>query len=244
MTIFLRPLSFTRNYSAYAAGSVLISCGNTKVICTASIEEKVPSFLKGKQQGWLTAEYSMLPSATHTRGSREAVKGKQSGRTQEIQRLIGRSLRSALDLGLLGERQILIDCDVIQADGGTRVASINGACLALCDALWQLKQQGLITHNPLKAWIGAISVGVVAGQNIIDLNYEQDSNCDTDMNLIMNEQKQIIEVQATAEQQPLPVEQFNQLLELGSNAIVDIIQLSKAQLSTEQLAFLQSDKQA
>src|SRR5450631_2449786 len=181
----LRPLSITRNFSRYAEGSVLIEAGDTRVICTASVDEGVPAFLKGKGQGWVTAEYGMLPRATNTRMRREAAEGKQSGRTQEIQRLIGRSLRAVVDLTALGERTLKIDCDVLQADGGTRCASITGACVAVADAIAWCKAKGLITGDPMRDHVAAVSVGVVDGAVVLDLDYAEDSNCDTDMNVVM-----------------------------------------------------------
>ena len=180
-----RDLRITRNFTCHAEGSVLIEVGNTRVLCTASVEEGVPPFLRGKGRGWVTAEYGMLPRSTHTRSAREAAKGKQTGRTQEIQRLIGRSLRSVTDLAALGERQITLDCDVLQADGGTRCASITGACVALHDALTGLVQRGLLPANPLRELVAAVSVGIHEGTPVLDLDYDEDSNCDTDMNVVM-----------------------------------------------------------
>jgi len=181
----LRPVRFTRRYTRHAEGSVLVEMGETRVLCTASVEEKVPSFLKGKGQGWITAEYGMLPRATHTRGAREAASGKQSGRTQEIQRLIGRSLRAVTDLALLGERQVSIDCDVLQADGGTRCASITGSMVALADAIGWLREKKLLARDPLRDFVAAVSVGIVGGEPVLDLDYAEDSSCDTDMNVVM-----------------------------------------------------------
>ncbi|HEX7559532.1 MAG TPA: ribonuclease PH, partial [Usitatibacter sp.] len=181
----LRPARFHRRYTRHAEGSVLVEMGHTQVLCTASVEEKVPPFLKGKGQGWVTAEYGMLPRATNTRGSREAAVGKQSGRTQEIQRLIGRSLRAVTDLAALGERQITIDCDVLQADGGTRCASITGAMVALADAIAWLRERQLLAQDPLRDFVAAVSVGIVAGEPALDLDYSEDSGCDTDMNVVM-----------------------------------------------------------
>ena len=195
----LRNIRITRDYTKHAEGSVLIECGDTKVICTASIEERVPGFLKGKGQGWRTAEYGMLPRSTHSRMDREAAKGKQSGRTQEIQRLIGRSLRAAFDLDAFGERTLQLDCDVIQADGGTRTASITGAMVAAYDAFTKLKARGMIETIPVKHFVAAISVGVYQGVPVLDLDYLEDSGCDTDMNVIMTDEGAFVEVQGTAE---------------------------------------------
>jgi len=181
----LRPIRVTRHYTRHAEGSVLIECGDTRVICTASVEEGVPSFLKGQGQGWLTAEYGMLPRATTTRGRREAAEGRQSGRTQEIQRLIGRSLRAIVDLPALGERTLRVDCDVIQADGGTRCAAITGSCVAVHDAIAWCRTQGLVSGEPLKEFVAAVSVGIVDGTPVLDLDYEEDADCDTDMNVVM-----------------------------------------------------------
>ncbi|HEX7403529.1 MAG TPA: ribonuclease PH, partial [Usitatibacter sp.] len=181
----LRPARFHRRYTRHAEGSVLVEMGHTQVLCTASVEEKVPPFLKGKGQGWVTAEYGMLPRATNTRTSREAATGKQSGRTQEIQRLIGRSLRAVTDLGALGERQVTIDCDVLQADGGTRCASITGAMVALADAIAWLRERQSLAQDPLRDFVAAVSVGIVAGEPVLDLDYAEDSGCDTDMNVVM-----------------------------------------------------------
>ncbi len=215
----LRPVSLQRRYTKHAEGSVLVSFGDTKVLCTASVEERVPGFLKGQGTGWVTAEYGMLPRSTHTRSDREAAKGKQSGRTQEIQRLIGRSLRAVMDLGMLGERTITIDCDVLQADGGTRTASITGACVALADALHGLKRDGLIAASPLKESVAAISVGIWRGVAVLDLDYVEDSACDTDMNVVMTDSGGIVELQGTAEGEPFSREQFDELLMLASRGI-------------------------
>lgn len=221
----MRPITITRNYTCHAEGSVLIEFGNTKVLCNASVVEGVPRFLKGKKQGWVTAEYGMLPRSTHDRMRREASSGKQSGRTLEIQRLIGRSLRAAIDLNLLGEYTIQVDCDVLQADGGTRTASISGACIALVDAVnWMLGKE-LIKHNPIKQMIGAISVGVVKGEVQLDLDYVEDSSCETDMNIVMNEAGGLIEVQGTAEDGSFSMDQLNQMLAYGSSGIEQIIAL-------------------
>jgi ribonuclease PH len=223
----LRQVSITRHYTKHAEGAVLVEFGDTKVICTASIDEKVPPFLKGKGQGWLTAEYGMLPRSTNTRMDREAAKGKQSGRTQEIQRLIGRSLRSAFDLHAFGERTLHLDCDVIQADGGTRTAAITGAMVAAYDAFSTLLTQEKITALPLKQFVAAISVGVYQGIPVLDLDYAEDSECDTDMNVVMTETRKFIEVQGTAEGEAFDRETMNQLLDLASAGIADLIVLQK-----------------
>jgi ribonuclease PH len=226
----LRPIRLHRQYTKHAEGSVLIECGDTRVICTASIEEKVPPFLKGKGQGWLTAEYGMLPRSTHSRMDREAAKGKQSGRTQEIQRLIGRSLRAAFDLNAFGERTLHIDCDVIQADGGTRTASITGAMVAAYDAFSILAQRGLIASIPLKHFVAAISVGVYRGMPVLDLDYLEDSACDTDMNVVMTDAGHFIEVQGTAEGEAFDRTTMNRLLDLAQQGIADLIVLQKQSL--------------
>ena len=226
----LRTLRLTRNYTKHAEGSVLIECGDTKVICTASIEEKVPGFLKGKGQGWLTAEYGMLPRSTHTRMDREAARGKQSGRTQEIQRLIGRSLRAAFDLQAFGERTLHLDCDVIQADGGTRTASITGAMVAAFDAFSKLVDKGLLPAVPVKHFVAAISVGVYQGMPVLDLDYPEDSACDTDMNVIMTDAGHFVEVQGTAEGAAFDRATMNRLLDLADGGIRDLIALQKQTL--------------
>jgi ribonuclease PH len=226
----LRPVRLTRQYTKHAEGSVLVEFGDTKVICTASIEEKVPGFLKGKGQGWLTAEYGMLPRSTHTRMDREAAKGKQSGRTQEIQRLIGRSLRAAFDLEAFGERTLHLDCDVIQADGGTRTAAITGAMVAAHDAFSKLAQAGLITAIPLKHFVAAISVGVYRGMPVLDLDYLEDSDCDTDMNVVMTDAGHFVEVQGTAEGAAFDRATMNRLLDLAQQGISDLIALQKKTL--------------
>lgn len=219
----IRPVTITRRYTCHAEGSVLIQMGNTHVLCTASVEEGVPRFLRGKNQGWVTAEYSMLPRATHTRVPREAAKGKQGGRTLEIQRLIARSLRAAVDLEALGERTIIVDCDVIQADGGTRTAAITGGCVALHDALQHLVEQGELSQLPLKTWIAAVSVGLVDGIPVCDLNYAEDSNAQTDMNIIMNGKQRFIEIQGTAEQGDFSLEENQCLLTLGQQGIAQLL---------------------
>jgi ribonuclease PH len=227
----LRDILITRQYTKHAEGSVLIACGDTKVICTASIEDKVPGFLKGKGQGWLTAEYGMLPRSTHTRMDREAARGKQSGRTQEIQRLIGRSLRAAFDLQAFGERTLHLDCDVIQADGGTRTASITGAMVAAYDAFSKLQSRGAIEAVPVKSFVAAISVGVYQGMPVLDLDYVEDSGCDTDMNVVMTEAGHFIEVQGTAEGVAFDRAGMNRLLDLAQSGIADLIRLQKEALA-------------
>jgi len=226
----LRTLKITRHYTLHAEGSVLVEFGNTKVLCTASVEEGVPGFLKGKGQGWVTAEYGMLPRSTHTRSAREAARGKQTGRTQEIQRLIGRSLRAVTDLTALGERQVTLDCDVIQADGGTRCASITGACVALYDAFDGLVKGGKLAANPLRDFVAAVSVGIVEGQPVLDLDYPEDSACDTDMNIVMTGDGGMVEVQGTAEGTPFSRDELNALLGLGDKGIAEIIAAQKAAL--------------
>lgn len=218
-----RDLRITRNFTCHAEGSVLIEVGNTRVLCTASVEESLPPFLRGKGQGWVTAEYGMLPRSTHTRSAREAAKGKQSGRTQEIQRLIGRSLRSVTDLVALGERQITLDCDVLQADGGTRCASITGACVALHDALTGLVKKGLLPANPLRELVAAVSVGIHEGRPVLDLDYDEDSNCDTDMNVVMTASGGLCEVQGTAEGVPFTRSELNALMDLAESGINGLI---------------------
>ena len=227
----LRPVRFTRNYTKHAEGSVLVEFGHTKVLCTASVEEKVPPFLKGKGRGWVTAEYGMLPRATNTRGSREAASGKQTGRTQEIQRLIGRSLRAVTDLAALGERQITLDCDVLQADGGTRCASVTGAMVALADAVAGLRAQGLVAREPLRDFVAAVSVGISNGVPVLDLDYEEDSGCDTDMNVVMTGAGHFVEVQGTAEGEPFTREQMSRLLDLASSGISRLITLQRETLT-------------
>ena len=226
----LRNIVLTRHYTKHAEGSVLIECGDTKVICTASIEDKVPGFLKGKGQGWLTAEYGMLPRSTHSRMDREAARGKQSGRTQEIQRLIGRSLRAAFDLAAFGERTLHLDCDVIQADGGTRTASISGAMVAAYDAFAALVAVGQLPAVPLKHFVAAISVGVFEGTPVLDLDYAEDSACDTDMNVVMTDSGHFIEVQGTAEGAAFDRTAMNRLLDLADGGINEIFRLQKAAL--------------
>jgi ribonuclease PH len=229
----LRDIRITRQYTRHAEGSVLIECGDTKVICTASIEEKVPGFLKGKGQGWLTAEYGMLPRSTHSRMDREAARGKQSGRTQEIQRLIGRSLRAAFDLNAFGERTLHLDCDVIQADGGTRTASITGAMVAAYDAFSVLVGRGLIGAVPVKHFVAAISVGVFRGMPVLDLDYVEDSDCDTDMNVVMTDAGHFVEVQGTAEGEAFDRAVMNRLLDLADTGIGQLIRLQKDALGLQ-----------
>jgi ribonuclease PH len=219
----LRDLSGPRQYTRYAEGSVLVEFGNTKVLCTASVEENVPRFLKGKGQGWVTAEYGMLPRSTHTRNQREASRGQQGGRTLEIQRLIGRSLRAAVDLGKLGENTITLDCDVLQADGGTRTASISGACVALVDALSHLLAKKRIKDDPLQALVASVSVGMYKGVPVLDLDYDEDSRAETDMNVVMNQHAGFIEVQGTAEGAPFTRDQQNSMLVLAEQGIAEIV---------------------
>jgi ribonuclease PH len=226
----LRPVRLTRNYTKHAEGSVLVEFGDTKVICTASVDEKVPPFLKGKGQGWVTAEYGMLPRSTNTRSDREAARGKQSGRTQEIQRLIGRSLRSVFDLAALGERTLQIDCDVIQADGGTRTAAITGGFVAAYDAVRWLRGRGMIEALPVMDFVAAISVGVFQGVPLLDLDYVEDSACETDMNVVMTGTGGFVEVQGTAEGKPFTREQMDILLELARQGITSLIATQKAAL--------------
>lgn len=226
----LRPIVITRNYTRHAEGSVLIEFGDTRVICTASIEDKVPAFLKGKGQGWLTAEYGMLPRSTHKRMDREAARGKQSGRTQEIQRLIGRSLRAAFNLHAFGERTLHLDCDVIQADGGTRTAAITGAMVAAHDAFSTLLSSCAITALPVRHFVAAVSVGMVNGVPLLDLDYPEDSDCDTDMNVVMNDQGHFIEVQGTAEGAAFDRAAMDRLLDLAQTGIADLIHLQKQAL--------------
>ncbi|MFQ6372815.1 ribonuclease PH [Shewanella sp. YIC-542] len=227
----IRPVTITRQYTVHAEGSVLVEFGNTKVLCTASFEEGVPRFLKGQGQGWITAEYGMLPRSTHSRMDREAARGKQSGRTQEIQRLIGRSLRAAVDMKLLGENTIVIDCDVIQADGGTRTAAITGGCVALVDALNWARSKGIIKTNPLKFLVAAVSVGIFDGEPVCDLEYVEDSAAETDMNVVMTETSKIVEVQGTAEGEPFSHDELESLLELAKHGIREIFDVQKAALS-------------
>lgn len=227
----LRAIEIIRHYTKHAEGSVLVKFGDTQVICTASVEEKVPGFLKGKGQGWVTAEYGMLPRSTGSRMDREAARGKQTGRTQEIQRLIGRSLRAIIDLEKLGERTIHFDCDVIQADGGTRTASITGAYVAMVDAVSTLLQKGLLTETPIKDSVAAISVGVYQGTPVLDLDYIEDSDCDTDMNVVMTGNGGFVEIQGTAEGEPFARETMNQMLDLATKGISEIAVIQQTVLA-------------
>ncbi|MFT3961833.1 ribonuclease PH [Propionivibrio sp.] len=227
----LREVRIVRRFTCHAEGSVLIEMGNTKVLCTASVEESVPSFLRGQGRGWVTAEYGMLPRSTHTRTAREAAKGKQSGRTLEIQRLIGRSLRAVTDLAALGERQITLDCDVLQADGGTRCASITGAWLALHDACAELVAQGKLAASPLRDHVAAVSVGIFDGQQVLDLDYPEDSACDTDMNVVMTGAGGIVEIQGTAEGAPFTRAQMDWLVDLAEAGIRQLVAFQKAALA-------------
>ena len=227
----VRPVTLTRHYTKHAEGSVLVEFGETKVLCNATVEEGVPRFLRGQGQGWVTAEYGMLPRSTHSRMPREAAKGKQGGRTLEIQRLIARSLRAAVDLKALGEYTITLDCDVIQADGGTRTAAITGACVALADALNALVAKGKLAKNPMKGMVAAISVGVVEGEARCDLEYVEDSAADTDMNVVMFEDGRMIEVQGTAEGEPFSHEELLALLALAKEGINELVAAQKAALA-------------
>lgn len=227
----LREVKITRNFTKHAEGSVLVEFGDTKVICTASVETRVPSFLRGQGQGWVTAEYGMLPRSTGSRMMREAAKGKQAGRTVEISRLIGRSLRAAVDLKALGENSITIDCDVIQADGGTRTASITGACVALVDAVNFMIENGQLKSSPIKHMIGAVSVGVYNGEAVLDLDYAEDSNAETDLNVIMADNGGFIEIQGTAEGEPFQPEELNAMLELAKKGIAELTDIQQAALA-------------
>ena len=228
----LRPIGITRHFTKHAEGSVLIDIGDTRVLCTASVEEGVPAFLRGKGKGWLTAEYGMLPRSTNTRTRREAAEGRQSGRTQEIQRLIGRSLRAVVDLTALGERTIRIDCDVLQADGGTRCASITGACVAVADAIAWCRAQKLLTKNPLREFVAAVSVGIVKGVPMLDLDYMEDSACDTDMNIVMTARGGYVELQGTAEGAPFSRAEMDALVALGTRGIRKLIAAQKRALAS------------
>lgn len=227
----LRVINLTRSYTNYAEGSVLVAFGNTKVLCTASVVPGVPKFLKGSGQGWITAEYGMLPRATHTRSEREASRGKQTGRSLEIQRLIGRVLRVSVDLKLLGENTIFLDCDVIQADGGTRTAAITGASVALKDALSVMKKKGELTQDPWRFLVAAVSVGIYKGQVILDLDYAEDSHAETDMNVVMTEQGGTLEVQATAEKNAFSKQQFEQLLAVAETGIKQLLKKQQESLA-------------
>jgi ribonuclease PH len=217
-----RSVKITRNYTKHAEGSVLVECGDTKVLCTATVEDGLPYFLRGQRKGWVTAEYGMLPRSTNTRMGREAARGKQSGRTQEIQRLIGRSLRSSINLKMVGERQIVVDCDVIQADGGTRTAAITGAYVALSDAMQGLVDAGKIKLNPMRGQMAAISVGMYKGEPVLDLDYDEDSNAQSDMNIVMNDKGDFIEIQGTAEKRTFSRDKLNQLLDLAEKGIKEL----------------------
>jgi len=227
----IRPVTITRQFTCHAEGSVLIEFGDTKVLCNATVEEGVPRFMKGQGKGWVTAEYSMLPRATHTRSGREAARGKQGGRTLEIQRLIARSLRAAVDLKLLGENTIIVDCDVIQADGGTRTASITGACVAMVDALTYMRSKGIIKTNPLKHMIAALSVGVYKGNAIADLEYVEDSTAETDMNVVMTDTGHLIEVQGTAEGEPFSFDELEEMLDIARTALKELFEAQKVALN-------------
>ncbi len=226
----LREVLIQRNFTRHAEGSVLVAFGDTRVICTASVEESVPGFLRGRGRGWVTAEYGMLPRSTHTRTDREAARGKQSGRTQEIQRLIGRSLRVVTDPEKLGERTVKLDCDVIQADGGTRTASITGAFVALYDALGTLLQRGVLSASPIRDFVAAVSVGLVEGVPVLDLDYAEDSGCDTDMNVVMTGSGGFVEIQGTAEVEPFSTAQMGALVALAKQGIAELIAKQKAAL--------------
>ncbi len=226
----LRPIRITRQYTKHAEGAVLVEFGDTRVICTASVEEKVPAFLKGKGQGWVTAEYGMLPRSTGARMPREAASGRQGGRTLEIQRLIGRSLRAAVDLKALGERSITIDCDVIQADGGTRTASITGGCVALADAIAHVRRRGLISADPLRHLVASVSAGIYRGTPILDLDYAEDSNAETDMNFVMNEAGGFIEIQGTAERESFSLAEMQAMTALAEGGIRALIGAQRAAL--------------
>jgi ribonuclease PH len=223
----LRPIKITRNYTMHAEGSVLIECGDTRVLCNASVENSVPGFLRGKGKGWVTAEYGMLPRSTGSRMRREASAGKQGGRTMEIQRLIGRALRASIDTGKLGERTITIDCDVIQADGGTRTASISGAWVALSDAIQTLVDQGTLSQNPILCQVAAVSAGIYEGRAVLDLDYAEDSSADTDMNIVMNNKGGFIEVQGTAEAAAFDESELHEMLALAKKGIIQIFELQK-----------------
>ena len=229
----MRPVTFTRNFTSHAEGSVLVEFGNTKVICTASIEENVPGWMRGKGKGWITAEYGMLPRSTHTRMGREAARGKQSGRTQEIQRLIGRSLRAIVNMEALGERQIMIDCDVIQADGGTRTASISGAYVAMYDAIQKLMKKRNLKRNPIHGQLASVSVGIFEGAPVLDLDYPEDSNAETDMNVVMNSGGHFIEVQGTAEGHAFTRSEMNDMLALAEKGIEEIMVSQRTVLGME-----------
>jgi ribonuclease PH len=223
----IRPITVTSNYVKYSEGSVLIEMGDTKIICTASVEEKVPLFLRGTQQGWVTAEYSMIPRANQVRNIRDSVKGKINGRAQEIQRLVGRSLRAVTDLDMLGPRMIWLDCDVIQADGGTRTTSIIGSFIAMIDALRYLKAEKKIEKIPVKRFLGATSVGIVDGEMLLDLEFKEDSQAQVDMNVIMTDREEVVEIQGTAERRPFSMRNLNLLIELAKTGIEQVIEKEK-----------------
>jgi ribonuclease PH len=228
----LRPVTFTRRFTKHAEGSVLVEFGDTRVLCTASVEETVPAFLRGKGQGWVTAEYGMLPRAPHTRTAREAARGKQSGRTQEIQRLIGRSLRAVLDLKAIGERTVTIDCDVLQADGGTRTASITGGYVALVDACERLRERRAMTESPVHGQIAAVSVGIVAGAAVLDLDYAEDSQAETDMNVVMNNGGAFVEIQGTAEGHAFRRNELDSMLNLAAQGVGQLFALQTQALQS------------
>lgn len=228
----LRDVRFTRGYTRHAEGSVLVEFGHTRVLCTASVEDKVPGFLRGAGRGWVTAEYGMLPRATHTRSDREAARGKQSGRTQEIQRLIGRSLRAVFDLEKLGERTLTLDCDVLQADGGTRCASITGAWVAAHDAVAKLVASGALPASPIRDQVAAVSVGIYQGLPVLDLDYDEDSSCDTDLNVVMTGAGGFVEIQGTAEGEPFSRTQLDRLVGLADDGIARLVALQKAAIAS------------
>lgn len=229
----LRPVAFTLDYTRHAEGAVLIECGHTRVLCTASVEERVPPWLRGRQKGWITAEYGMLPRSTHTRVAREAARGKQAGRTQEIQRLIGRSLRAVADLAALGERTVTVDCDVLQADGGTRTAAITGGFVALTLAMERMKKSGALRRNPLHGQVAAVSVGIFRGEPVLDLDYAEDSEAETDMNIVMNDAGAFIEVQGTAEGHAFRRDELERLLDLGSAGIARLVAAQNQALAAD-----------
>jgi ribonuclease PH len=227
----LRPVTLSRRYTRHPEGSVLVSFGDTRVLCTASVEDRVPSFLKGQGRGWITAEYGMLPRATHTRGEREASRGRQGGRTHEIQRLIGRALRAVMDLTALGERTIQLDCDVIQADGGTRTAAITGSFVALCDAVAWMRERSMVAAEPVREAVAAVSVGVVEGVVLLDLDYSEDSACDTDMNVVMTASGGLVEIQGTAEGEAFSEAQLQAMLAVARGGIARLFEAQKAALA-------------